>query len=445
MEANLRNAGEVALECMRTRGMMGEAFLMHARELNIETKEGCIETFKEAEQTGIGIRVIRDGRMGFAYSTDISAQTVKEVTRKAEEIAYHSSADTNNCLPDSNQVYPKMNIVDPDISLFPVGAKIELARTIERAARSYDPRITLIDSSGYNDYEISLLIMNSHNLSAFGQANYCGLHISLAAAADDEIQNGFAYSLKRNLSALDPNAVGEEAAMRAVRSLGGKTIASGQIPCIMESQVVTRFLGLLSASVEADSVLKGKSRLADKIGQMVACPMLTIVDDATNIEGMAAFPFDGEGVAAAKNTVVDKGILQVFLYDTVSANKAGRKSTGNASRSFRTLPVVGTTNFMLGNGIYSPEELRSGIDIGFYITDIMGMHTANPITGDFSLGAAGLMIERDQLTFPVRGITIAGNLFNILQEVEAVGSDLRFFGAKAAPSVRFKSLNIAGY
>ncbi len=445
METSLRKAGEVALEHMRSRGTIGEAFLMHTRERNIDVSQGQIETFKEAEQTGIGIRVIRDGRVGFAYGTNISAPAVAEVVRKAQDIAYHSSANQYNCLPEDKQTYPQLNIIDDGLRSVPVETKIELAKNLETIARSYDPRITLVNSAGYTDYETSLLVMNSHNLYAFGQANYCGLHISLAATADDEVQNGFAYDLQRKYVSLDPLAIGEEAAKKALRSLNGRTIASGQMPCIMDAQTVARFIGLLSASVEADSVQKGKSRLADKIGQIVAGPNVTLVDDATMTEGIASFPFDGEGVAARKNTVIDKGVLQGFLYDTVTANRDGSRSTGNAVRSFRTLPVVGTTNFMLEKGDYTPEELRSGVDFGIYITEIMGMHTANPITGDFSLGAAGSMIERDQLTYPFRGITIAGNVFTLLREVEAVGSDLRFFGGKAASSIRFKCLNVSGH
>lgn len=445
MEATLRKAGEVALEYMRTKGMIGEAFLMNVHELNIEINQGNIETFKEAEQIGIGVRVIKNGKMGFAYATDISGEVVAEVTRKAEEIASHSSADEYNCLPDAQPGYPQLEIIDDEIRSVPVEAKIELARYLESTARCYDHRITLVDRAGYYDSETSVLVMNSHNLYAFGQANYCGLHISLAAAADDESQNGFAYDLQRKYTSLDPVAVGEEAAQKALRSLKGRTIASGRMPCILDAQVAARFLSVLSASIEADSVQKGKSRLADKIGQVVACPMITIIDDATRIEGIGAFPFDGEGVAATKTSVIDEGVLQGFLYDAVTANRAGVRSTGNAVRSFRTFPVVGTTNFMLEKGDYSQEEIRSGIEVGLYVTEIMGMHTANSITGDFSLGAAGLLIERDQLTFPVRGITIAGNLFNLLQEVEAIGSDLRFFGGKAAASIRLKCLNVSGH
>jgi PmbA protein len=211
----------------------------------------------------------------------------------------------------------------------------------------------------------------------------------------------------------------------------------------MEPVVTARFLSVFAQLVDAGAVQKSKSMLAGKLGQIVASPVVNLVDDGLNPDGIP-FPFDGEGVPSSRNIVIENGILKGFLYDTYTAAKDGVKSTGNAQRaSFRALPGVGTTNFIL-SGTNEPEELIGDIEQGLYITDVMGMHTANPVSGDFSVGAAGIMIEGGRLTFPVRGITIAGNLGQLLKDIDAVGNDLQFFGARGASTIRIKSLSIGG-
>jgi len=192
-------------------------------------------------------------------------------------------------------------------------------------------------------------------------------------------------------------------------------------------------------------VQKGKSFLAGKIGQTVAAGNFTLVDDGTSPQGIASFPFDGEGVATQRTVLIDRGILKGFLYDTYTANKANTKSTGNGVRgSFRSLPGVGITNLFVLPGVSRPEQLIKEVSQGLFVTEVMGIHTANPISGDFSVGAAGILIENGELTRPVRSITIAGNLQEFLQGVEGVGEDLRFFGGIGAPTLRVKGLSIAG-
>ncbi len=444
MKTVLQKAGEQSLGVLGARGLAGEAFLMHRRELSIEVSGGTVQSLKEAEQSGIGIRVYKGSRMGFSYTTGLDERNIEHVVLEASRMADFSFPDEFNSVPSEVQEYPLMNLIDGGIRSVPLEAKIDLAGEAEEAARNYHPSIKLVDRAGYEDYHTSIMVLNTQGIYAFGQANYCGLHVSLAAVTADETQNGFAYQMQRRIGSIDPKMVGEEAAMRAMRSLNAKTVSSRPMPCIIDSQMVTRFLGIFSVSLQADSVQKGKSMLAGKAGEFIVSSLITVVDDATCAEGIATFPFDGEGIAAQNNMVVKDGVLQGFLYDTHSARRAGTKSTGNAIRSFRSLPLVGSTNLILVPGTTPLEAMMDGIEEGLYITEIMGMHTANPITGDFSLGAAGIMIEHGQLTDPVRGITIAGNLLAILREVDAVGSDWRFYGSKAAPSLRCTSLNIAG-
>lgn len=445
MEAILKSAGEMLMNMVRRHGLEGEAFLLHERELSIELTGGQVETLKQAEQRGMGLRVFNSGRMGFAYSSDLSPEALHKVVNNAVSISAYTAADQFNCFPEGNQTYPVVKTYDKGITAAALEEKMELAAEAERAARAYDQRIKLVERAGYEDAEYSTLVMNSRGLYAFDRGNYCGLSVSLAACDNTETENGFAFAVKKEIASLNPRAVGEEAAMNAVRSLHGRTIPSACVPCIMEPYVVTRFMSLLAPSLQADSVQKGKSMLADKVGQLVASPHIILADDATHIEGIASFPFDGEGVPSRRNVLIENGELKGFLYDTYTALKAGLKSTGNGIRgSFRSLPGVGTTNFIISPGASSPAHLIRDIEDGLYITDVMGMHTANPISGDFSVGAAGIRIERGQMTYPVRGVTLAGNLVSFLKGIEAVGNDLRFYGGRAAPTIRLQSLSIGG-
>lgn len=446
IKLQLKNVAEQVMNIAYDKGVNAEAFLLHEKELSIEVNNSQVETLKQAEEIGLGVRVINEGRLGFAYTSDLSSEAVLAVVNDAINISQYTTPDENNLLPAGKFSYPSMHFLyDESFNKITVEDKINLACQIEQIAKQYDRRISVIERAGYEDTEFCSLVMNTNGLDAYAQGNFGGTYIFLVAEENGEAQNGFSMMIKRRFGELNPLLVGEEAAQRAVRSLNAKNISSAQLPCIMEPYIMTKFMSLIAAMIDAEAVQKGKSLFADKEGELVASSVFNLVDDGTYPDGIASFPFDGEGVASKCNSVIKNGVLQGFLYDTYTAQKSGKKSTGNAGRgSFRSLPSVGTTNFILNPGEQNPDKLISAIEKGFYITEVMGMHTANPVSGDFSVGAAGIMIEKGQLTYPVRGVTIAGNLIDFLQDIEAVGNDLRFFGGKGAPTVRLKALSIGG-
>lgn len=445
MESFLRIAGEKALHLAKKNGVEAEAFLLYDRELSIDISGGKVETLKEAEETGIGLRVINKSRIGFAYSSDLSDRALEDMVKDAVITSKYTTADEYNVLPGGNYSYIPMGIYDDEINNISLEEKIELGREVERIARASDKRISLVERAGYEDGEYSSLLMNTNGLYAYGRANFTGTYIFLVAEEDGDEQNGFSVMVKKKFSDLDAVQVAEEASRRALRSLKARNIPSAKMPCIMEPYVVSRFLNILASPLEADNVQKGKSMFAGKEGQVLASKVVNIIDDAAFIGGIASFPFDGEGVPAQKNSLIEAGQLKGFLYDSYTAAKAGIGSTGNGQRgSFRSLPSVGTTNFILQAGESSPEKLISELERGIYITEVMGMHTANPISGDFSVGAAGIMIENGRLTYPIRGITIAGNLLHLLKNIEAVGNDTRFYGGTGAATVRLQSMSIGG-
>ncbi len=444
MEQILKSIGEKSLEEARHRGVEAEAFLMHAKELSIDIIDGQAETLKQADETGLGVRVIKNGRTGFAFTSDLSEQAVKNAVQDAISISVFTTPDEYQILPDKAR-YPHIKLFDPDTAAMSLEEKIEIARSVERSAKSLDLRVSIIESSGYDDLEYSTLIMNSKGLYAYETGNFSGIYISLVAEDEGDAQNGFSTMSVRKVKDLVPAAVGKEAAANALRALNARTIKSGQMPVILDPYVMTRFSSIIASMINAESVQKGKSMLAGKIGQQVASPACTISDDAVLEDGIGSGCFDSEGVPSRKKIVIEKGILNTYLHNTYTAQKAGVISTGNAQRaSFRGVSAVGSSNFIIAPGQESKEQLMDGIDRGIYVTEVMGMHTANPISGDFSVGAAGIMIEDGILTYPVRGVTMAGNMADFLQNIDAMASNFRFYGGKGAPSVRIKELSIGG-
>jgi PmbA protein len=241
------------------------------------------------------------------------------------------------------------------------------------------------------------------------------------------------------------DSIGATAAERAVSMLGARPVKSMQTPAILPSWVACDILSVLSASFLADNIQKGKSMLIGRMGEQVFSSHVTIVDDGLYQGGMASSPFDDEGSIRQGTVLVSEGVVQGFLYDQYTANKENRGSTGNAGRhGIKSPPSVQTTNFYIPNGSSTPDDLVASLEEGLMVTDLIGLHTADPISGDFSVGAAGLWVEGGEAVFPVKGVAISGNLMDLFNKVDGTGTDLAFYGKTGAPSLRISALNVAG-
>ena len=424
---------------------VAEAYICNAKELNIEVRGGSVETMKLAEDSGLGLRVIREGKTGFSFTSDLSPAGVDEATSQALVNCRNISEDPYQCLPKPGNSYEKLDIYDPGIREATVEQKIELARTMELAARSFDRRVKVIESSTYQDGEALVAIVNSHGMELSYRGSFCGVYLALAASEGDDSQTGFALDYTLKFDRLKPDEVGREAARRAVRMLGAAPVATRRAAVVLEPYVATGFLGLIAPALTGEAVQKGRSLFAGKLGERVASSKLTAIDDGALPGGIASAPFDGEGVATSRTVLIEKGILQGYLYNTYTAARDGVQSTGNGVRnSFKGSPEVGITNFFFEAGTEPVEKLLSQIKSGIYVTEVMGMHTANPISGDFSVGVAGLLIENGELTSPVRGMAIGGNILDFLANVDGVGNDLKFFGGRGSPTLRVAEITISG-
>ena len=424
---------------------MVEAFFLNSKELTIEVANASVETMKLAEERGLGVRVMVNGQMGFAYSSDLSPQAIEETVRQALANSDKTARDEHNLLPSKVETYTQMDIYDPGIRQATVEEKIELAKTIEATARAADPRIKITETSAYTDAEYEVTIANSNGLLSSYQGSYCGAYAFLVAEENGDNQTGFALQYDLKYKNLNPVEIGREAAEQAVRMLGAKGLGTRKAAVVLDPRIATGFLGVIAPALTAEAVQKDRSLFAGKLGQQVAGDKITIIDDGTLAGAVMSSPFDGEGVPTSRTVLVNGGNLQGFLYNTYTAAKDGVSSTGNGTRgSFKSTPEVGVTNLYIQPGNVTPDELIKDITDGIYITEVMGMHTANPISGDFSVGAAGILIENGQLTSPVRGIAIAGNILELLSAVDGVGNDLRLMGSKGAPTLRIAQMTISG-
>ncbi len=441
----LETARQVVAKASRGKQAQAEAYLIYSRDLTIEVANQKVQNLSMAEDRGIGLRLIIDGRLGYAYSSDLTAPALDKLVEMAVANAAPITPDPYNLLPLPASQYPQLELHDPAIARASVEEKIDLARQIEEVGRSLDPRVKITERAAYEDAEYEVTIVSSTGINAAYQGSYCGIYAFFVATEGGDSQNGFSLNYARKYQDLNPQRVGEEAARRAVRMLGAKTMPTRKLTVIMEPYIATSFLGVLAPALTAEAVQKGRSLFAGKVGQAVASAKVNIIDDGVMPGRIGSAPFDGEGVPSTRTNLITAGNLQGFLHNNYTAAKEGVTSTGNGVRgSYKGTPSVGTTNFFLAPGDLSPEQLIAEVDEGFYLTDVMGMHTANPISGDFSVGAAGLLIEKGQLTRAVRGVAVAGNLLELLQAVEAVGNDLTFFGGKGSPTLRITGITVSG-
>lgn len=423
-----------------------EAYICKAKELNIEVRNGSVDTMKLAEDSGLGIRVIREGKTGFSFTSDLSATGVEQAAGQALANCMKISEDPFQQLPKPGKAYKKLDIYDPGIRQAAVEQKIEMAKSMEKAARSFDRRIKVIESSTYQDGEALVTIVNSSGIELGYRGSFCGLYLALAAGEGNNSQTGFAIDYTLKYDNLKPDEVGREAAQRAVRMLGAKPVATRCATVVLDPYVATGFLGLIAPSLTGEAVQKNRSLFAGKLGKRVASNKITAIDDGALPGGIASAPFDGEGVATSRTVLLNKGLLQGYLHNTYTAAKDGVESTGNGVRnSFKGTPEVGITNFFIEAGSETVDKLLSEIKSGIYVTEVMGMHTANPISGDFSVGIAGLLIENGELTKPVRGMAIGGNILDFLTRVDGVGNDLKFFGGRGSPTLRVSEITISGH
>ncbi|MCQ2559975.1 MAG: TldD/PmbA family protein [Clostridia bacterium] len=436
-------AHQAVQEALAAGAESAEAYLGLNRELEIIVRQQKVDTLKLAEESGLGLRVFKKQKTGFAFTSILEAANLTETAEQAMANASIAADNPYVFLPEPASHYPDFEQYDPAINQVSTESKIALAKELEAGVQ--DCRVKIIHEAGYTDIEEEIVLVNSRGVNLYSRGTYFGLSLALAAEENGDKQNGFALDYRTRYLDLNPVRVSQEAVRRAVRMLGAENGSGGEMPVILEPYVARGFLGLMAASLSAEAVQKGKSLLADKLGQKIASGLITLADDGLLAGGLASLPFDGEGTPMQRKILIREGILQQFLFNCYTAAKAKSQSTGNGVRaSFKETPRVGTTNLFLEPGSLTLEQMMQGLEKGLLVTEIMGMHTANPVSGDFSVGASGLLIEKGRVVKPVRGLALAGNVLDLFAKVKAVGSDLTFYGSRGTPSLLIERLSVSG-
>ncbi len=412
-----------------------EAYVARGSDVEIEVFSGEVESLSSAESAGIGIRVVSGSRQGFAYAGSLDDEVVAETLAEARDNAGFSSVDSYVGLARPDGVSPAViDLWRDDLADYPTADKVARALELERAVRSRDPRIRQVQSASWGDSAFESAVVTSTGISAASRRTVCFLSASAAAADGGETQTGSGYSVGRSPADLDLDKAATDAVERATRLLGATKPRSAHLTVVLEPRITATLLGILAGTLNGDAVLKGRSLFADRLGQTVSSPLLTLVDDPTDFEAYGATAHDAEGLATRRNLLIERGVLQRFLYNSYSGRRAGTPSTGSAVRAgFKSGPATGARALMVAPGAEGPDAIYRRVGDGLLVQSVSGIHSGvNPVSGDFSVGAEGLLIRGGELAGPVREITVASTLQRMLQGIVAVGSDLERLPSSAA-------------
>ena len=411
-----------------------EAYVGRGGETAIRVYQGEVEHFVSAQSEGVGIRVIRDGRTGFAYAGTLDPAAVAEVLAEARDNVQFGTIDEYAGLAEPDGVVPvPQKFWDEELANYLTPNKIALTKELEQLTLAIDSRIR-VEESNYDDGWGETAVSTTTGIRESGRGNSCYVSVSTLADDGDETQTGFGFSVGDSPKEFDLNKAAREAADRATRLLGAIKPPSKRVTVVLDPYVTAQFLGIISSTLNGESVSKGRSFFADRLGDQVADSRITLVDDPTNPLAYTATDIDGEGLAARRNVLIENGVLKKFVHSSYSARRMNTVSTGNGVRGgFAGSPGVGCMALQLTPGTKTQQQLIAEVEDGVWVQMVQGLHSGvNPISGDFSTGASGLLINNGQVGAPVREFTIASTLQKMLLDVVALGNDVDWLPSRAA-------------
>jgi PmbA protein len=413
-----------------------EAFVQRSSDTQVRVYEGEVEQLAVADSLGVGVRIVRDHRQGFAYCGSFDPAALAETVAEARDNATFGEPDDAAGVAEPDGVEPvALDLWRPGLADVPTADKVALAVELERALLAADARITGVESCDYADALAESAVATTTGIRRASRETGCELvAYSLATGADDETQTGFGFSLGRSFDELDVAAAARDAADRALRMLGARKPPSARLTIVLDPWVTAQLAGIVAGTLGAEEVIKGRSLFADRVGEQVASPLVTLVEDPTDARSWGATPVDDEGLATRRVPLVDAGVLQGFVHSTWTGRRLGTASTGSAVRAgFKSAPTAGCRAVALTPGTASASELIAGVDDGVLVQEVSGLHSGvNPVSGDLSTGAEGLRIRGGEVAEPLREFTLASTLQRLLHDIVAVGSDLTWLPMSAA-------------
>jgi PmbA protein len=405
-----------------------EAYVAQTTSTSVRAYEGDVESLTQASSAGIGVRVIVDKKQGFAYAGTLEEAAVLEALAEARDNATFGEADEFNGLatPDGVPV-ADLDLWPEGLAKVPTADKVAMAIDLERATIGRDPRVRGVRTAIFSDAMGEGAVATSTGIRAWGKAGTCYLAVQALATDGAETQIASGLSVGREVTDLSIDEAADDAVLRSTRLLGSTKPATQHVTLILEPRMTATILGLVGGMLNGESVLKGRSPFANRVGEAIASPLLTFVDDPTDPRSLGAEAHDGEGLATRRNELVVDGVLQGFLHNSYTGRRSGTASTGSAQRGIASTPSVGATALAVRPGHGSAEELLAGVDHGLFVTSMAGLHSGvNPVSGDFSVGVEGLMVRGGAQAEPVREATIASTLQRLLLDIAAVGADLEW-------------------
>lgn len=425
-----------------------EVMVSRTFETEIRVHGGEVENFTSAQSSGVGVRLIKDGRQGLAYVGSLDPQVIGDLVDQARDNARYSTPDEYNLLAEPDG-HPKANIdlFAPGIQGVESAQKVAMALELERLAGSVDGRVRLIESTDYSDSVGEVVLLTSTGIQAEERASVAYVSSVAIAGEGDDAHTGYGFSVGREPALISLETAANDAVSRAVRLLGARPTRSGRVTVVFEPKVTASVLGLVGSALSAEAVLKGRSMFVGRLGEQVGSSLLTLIDDPTDQRAFGASRVDAEGLACRPNTLVDSGRLVSFLHNSSTAKKMGTVSNGCAVRGgLASIPGAGARALRIAPGDKSPGDLLEGIDRGVLVQSVIGLHSgANPATGDFSVGVEGVEIVDSELAGPIRSVTIASTLPKLLLSVDAVGNDVEWLpGSTAGVSLRATDMALSG-
>jgi PmbA protein len=449
LETDLREvAQDIVSRAMAGGATAAECVVREGDEFSTLVRLGQVETLKESGSKSIGVRVFFGQRAASTYSSDFSKAGLDRMVTSALALAKITSEDPFGGIPDASQLGQlsgNLDLYHEDVYSLPGSDRIDYARRAEKAALDFDPRIKNSEGGSFDAATGHKVLANSHGFVGEYKRSYCSVAaIPIAQTDDGAMQRDYWYSVARTLKKLDsPEHVGKIAAERTLRRLNARKVKTAKVPVVFDPMVSTSILEHIFEGINGDSVYRGASFLAGKLGQKIAGSNVNVIDDGTIPGGFGTSPFDGEGIPTRRTVVIENGVLKSYLLNTYTAKKLGLQTTANASRGLAGTPGIGPGNYFLQAGKKTPKELIAEIKDGLYVTEFLGSG-ANLVTGDYSRGASGMWISGGELAYPVEEITVAGNLKELFFNINEIASDLEFRGAVAAPTLRIDGLTVGG-
>ncbi len=444
-EPGVENGIHRILEIARRRAWECEVYGEDVRSFRVDVHRDTVESMDRASERGIGIRLVHDGRIGFAFTTDIAPSGLTRALEEAHANAACSSPMDVDHLADNEEGGRRGDLYPVLPSEGGEHGKVERVRAMEGACFGFDAAVVNTEGAHYYELVAEIYAASTRGFFRREKRGICLTAVAAVAQRNDEVRSGFCYAQALHPDDIDFTAVGRTAAGRAVKLLGSKRIATKRYPVVIDGAAFVEIVDFIAEALSAEMVVKGMSVLAGRQGEVVARDVVSIVDDPFKRGGCFNAGFDAEGVLRKRCALVESGVLAGYLHNVHSSRKMAVNRSGNAvRRNFKNLPLPGPSNLYLAPGTRSAEGIIADIDEGVYVQSIMGMHTADTISGDFSVGINGFHITGGTMGEPVSEMTMSGSVLALLQGIVEVGCDLVFIGPYGAPTVFVEGISVSG-